>query len=152
MVAIDRFVGWFSRFWAFWCSTRFGYSKTVLFGFCPIYILVPYFYLYAQSRKFLLVCLQLDWISSRSTQKIICQQTVSVRAATIPRPLLESSLWGEFRSSGIDHFLAFYYLKQLIIGSQQKGTRQIWVRFVKYSSFNVSGPSEMPRFTGKLIF
>ena len=35
---------------------------------------------------------------------------------------------------------------------QQKQTRQIWIRLVEYSSAEVSDPSEVPRFVGKLFF
>ena len=35
---------------------------------------------------------------------------------------------------------------------KQKWTRQIWIGIAKYSSFEVSDPSELPRIDGKLIF
>ena len=86
------------------------------------------------------------------TEKSICQRTV--RATTIPRPPLKSSRQGKFRSSGF-HFLWSFvdllFLKQVKIWSQQKGTRQIWIRLIKYSSFEVSDPSEVPWINGNFF-
>ena len=39
------------------------------------------------------------------------------------------------------HFLASYFLKQAKTWPQQKYTRQIWIRLVKYSCTEVSGSS-----------
>ena len=36
--------------------------------------------------------------------------------------------------------------------SEQNYTRQIWIRLVEYSCAEVSDPSEVPWFDGKLIF
>ena len=36
--------------------------------------------------------------------------------------------------------------------SEQKDTRQIWIRPIEYSSAEVSGPSEVPWFVGKQFF
>ena len=44
------------------------------------------------------------------------------------------------------------FLKQVKAWPQQKYTQQIWIHLVEYSSFKVSGPSEVPRFVLKLIF
>ena len=51
-----------------------------------------------------------------------------------------------------DHFLTSIFFKQVKAWPQQKYTQQIWIRLVEYSSSEVSGPSEVPRFVFKLIF
>ena len=49
-------------------------------------------------------------------------------------------------------FWSLIFLNKWKDGPNKKGTRQIWIRLVEYSSFEVSGPSEVPRFVGKLMF
>ena len=51
-----------------------------------------------------------------------------------------------------DHFLASYFSKDVKNGPQQTWTRKNWIRLVKYSSAEVSDPSEVPRFVRELIF
>ena len=92
-------------------------------------------------------------VSYRADKKSICQRTR--RATTLLRPPLKSSRRGESRSTEyifLWSFLTSYFLKQVKIWSQQKYTQQNQIRLVKYSSSEVSGPSEVPRFVGKFIF
>ena len=51
-----------------------------------------------------------------------------------------------------DHILASYFLKHAKAWPEQKCTQQIWICLVKYSSSEVSDPSEVLRFVGKLFF
>ena len=44
------------------------------------------------------------------------------------------------------------YLKWVNMCLQQKYTRKIWIRLVKYSSYGVSDPSGVPGIVGKLFF
>ena len=92
-------------------------------------------------------------VQYRADKKLIFKRT---RGATInPRPRMKSSRRGESRSAGYifsDHFLTSYFFKQVKAWPQQKYNQQICIRLAEYSSSEVSGPSEVPRFVFKLIF
>ena len=83
--------------------------------------------------------------------KVICQRTR--RVTTTPRPPFESSWREEFRSSGFRFlwsvFGLLFFKTSVEIWSQQKGTWQIWICPIEYSSAEVFGPSEVPRINGK---
>ena len=94
---------------------------------------MPAFYL---SILLGLFVISYSWIGPpvQADKKSICHRTR--RARIISRPPLESSRRGEFRSFRYifcDHFLTFYFLKQVKTWLQQKYTRKIWILPVKYS-------------------
>ena len=79
----------------------------------------------------------------------------NVRATTILRLLLECSWRGESKSSVYIYVRSIFDLLFFLTcekTSEQKYTRKIWIRLVKYSFVEVSDPSQMTRFVRELIF
>ena len=74
---------------------------------------------------------------------------------TIPRPPLESSWRGKSKSV-LTIFVKFIFglsfFKHVKTGLQQKYSEQNRIRLVKYSSAEVTDPSEVPWFARELIF
>ena len=74
---------------------------------------------------------------------------------TIARPPLESSRRGKSKpvlSIFVKFIFDLFFQNNFPTSVQRKKSKQIWIRLVEYSSSEVSGPSEVPRFVGKLIF
>ena len=95
------------------------------------------------------------WIADQqhAHKKSIFQQIR--RATTIPRPPLKSSRQGKLRSavtSFVKPIFGVLFLKHVKTGSQQKWSRQIWIRLVEHFRSKVSNPFEVPRINCKMTF
>ena len=71
------------------------------------------------------------------------------------RPPLESSQQGESKCAVyivVKFIFDLFFKITFKTTPEPKHTRQIWIWAVKYSSFEVSDPTEVSRIVGKLIF
>ena len=96
--------------------------------------------------------LQLDWASaSEPTKKYFASEPEGLRQFRDHRWKLLGEENSDLPGSIFCDHVWPLILKQVKMWSQQKGTRQIWIRLVKYSASELSDPSEVHRMVGKLI-